>query len=527
MDRQVTVAPRRLGVLGAGVMGAGIAQLGCLAKMETFLVDSSPEALESAEQRIRRDLARGADRGRWSSEAAEEAIGWLRPAGDVEALSGVELVIEAVPEDLDIKASVLAGLPGDPVIATNTSSLSITEIAARLPRPQRVVGMHFFNPPPLMKLVEVVAGSQTEPAAVSLVQATAAAMGRTPILTRDAIGFVVNRCGRPFYTEALRLLEEGVADASQIDRICRMGAGFRMGPFELMDLVGLDTGLAVAETFTVRSLGEPRWKPSFAQRRKVAAGTLGRKTGSGWFDYAGDPRPDDPAPLTPAGGGGRLISILGFGPEHEALCAAAEMSGFKVSRELEVAGPILTIICDHENPIRHFVPDRPTAVSCATRSLAAIAARGAVGFHVLPPAAEARLIELTRLPNTSVDACGAIEELAPALGLHAEWVKDAPGLVLGRIVAQLVNEACFALGEGVASSDDVDLGTTLGLNHPFGPVEWGERIGWPGVRDRIDGIWSERHEERYRLAPLLLRAAELHSSPRDLLDPDADHGAWR
>jgi len=515
-------APARIGVLGSGVMGAGIAQLGCLSGAETLLCDSSPEALEKAAERIGRDLERGAERGRWSAERATAARELLRPVGSVAELDRVEIVIEAVPEDIEVKVAALAGLPGDPVVATNTSSLSVTAIAARLPRPERVVGMHFFNPPPLMRLVELIPGS-----AVALARETALAMERVPILARDAIGFVVNRGGRPFYTEALRLLDEGVADPAQIDRICRLGAGFRMGPFELMDLVGTDTGLAVAETFAARSLGEPRWKPSQSQRRLVAAGRLGRKSGRGWFEYAeGAARPADPEPPAGHGGEGRRLLVLGTGAEAEALRDRAVAHGFALANELDISldlSPPLTLVA---GPCSSPPSDWPLAYSCAGGSLAARGRPRAVGFHLLPPAAEAGLLELTRLPSSDPATAAALEQAAADLGLHAEWVDDAPGLVLGRVVAQLVNEACFAVGEGVASPEDFDRGLTLGLNHPHGPVAWGRRIGWAGVLERVEALWDERRDERYRAAPLLRRAAALGMPLEEIRDPERPHPAW-
>jgi 3-hydroxybutyryl-CoA dehydrogenase len=571
----MTDAPKVIGVIGSGVMGAGIAQLGCLAGAETLLFDSSAEGLAKAAASIERNLGRGAERGRWSEEEARAAAGRLRTVDDIGALEPAAIVIEAVPEVLEIKHQVLAELPGDPVIASNTSSLSVTAIAAPLERPGRVVGMHFFNPPPLMKLVELVAGSETEPAALELARATALAMGRTPIVARDAIGFVVNRGGRPFYTEGMRLLEEGLADAAQIDRVYRMGAGFRMGPFELMDLVGLDTGLAIADVFTSRSLGEPRWKPGEAQRRMVTAGRFGRKNGRGWFDYRDGPhREDDPEPPAGNGGAARTIAVLGEGAEADGLRARAEAHGFAVEAEpsteaaltivteLARAGAVTdgdtasalaatlsggatdpglaaTVPTDTVDPRAAAIPgdppnpalpvairgDRVVLVNCAEHSLAAAGVPEAVGYHLLPPAAEATVLELTATPSTPAAARGAAEDLAAALGLHAEWVGDAPGLVLGRVVAQLVNEGCFSIGAGIASPEDVDLSLTLGLNHPFGPIAWGERIGWDAVLGRIDALYEERHEERYRAAPLLRRAAQLGISPRELFDPQ--HPAWR
>jgi 3-hydroxybutyryl-CoA dehydrogenase len=266
-----------------------------------------------------------------------------------------------------------------------------------------------------------------------------------------------------------------------------------------MDLVGIDVGYEVARSFNEQSFGEPRWKPSMLQARMVAAGTLGRKTGLGWYSYEdGKPhRPDDEDPPEPGGGEGQQVTISGEGAVVDALRERARTAGF----ELGGSNPELIV---HAS-IGGLSVHRPTpvAVLCADRSLAAHNIPGAVGFHLLPPIG--KLVELTRLPDTRADAAEKAEGFFAALGLHTEWVNDAPGLVLGRLVCQLVNEALFAVGEGVGSPEDVDAGTTLGLNHPRGPVAWGREIGFEHVLETIDGLWDERHEERYRAAPLLRR----------------------
>ena len=246
-------------------------------------------------------LAKGAERGRWSAAEAEAAAARLRAAPRLEDLAGCELVIEAAPEDLELKRELFARLAevcgAEAILATNTSSLSVTAIAAGVERPERVCGMHFFNPPALMRLVEVVAGDETSEETLAIASEVARAMGREPIRAADAIGFVANRVARPFTLEALRLLGERIATHDQIDRIVRIGGGFRMGPFELMDLVGVDVNFEVAKSFWEQSFHEPRWQPHPIQARMVAAGRLGRKAGRGYYDYGEGPhRPDDPEP---------------------------------------------------------------------------------------------------------------------------------------------------------------------------------------------------------------------------------------
>jgi 3-hydroxybutyryl-CoA dehydrogenase len=320
------------------------------------------------------------------------------------------------------------------------------------------------------------------------------------IVVEDGPGFLVNRCGRPFGGEALRLLQEGVASVEQVDRVCRLGGGFRMGPFELMDLVGIDVGFHVAKSFDEQSFGEPRWRPNPLQAKMVAAGRLGRKTDRGWYDYSGDGpyRPEDPKPLEPGGGDGRHVAIHGESPLAQELRERAQAAGFDVRGE----DPELVIDCT-----RSGAGEGATAVLCADRSLATHGQPEACGFHLLPPLHQSQLVELTRLPTSDPETCDAAESFFGSCGFHHEWVGDGPGLVLGRIVCQLVNEAAFAVGEGVGSAGDVDAGVTLGLNHPRGPVEWGRQIGFPQALSAIDGLFDELHDPRYRAAPLLRRGA--------------------
>jgi 3-hydroxybutyryl-CoA dehydrogenase len=499
-----------LGVVGAGTMGAGIAQLGAAAGMRTLLHDPMPDALERGSESVRRGLAKWAEKGR----VDENAASLLEPVSNLDDLSPCELVIEAAPERAELKRDLFGALSvlcgDDVVLASNTSSIPITSLASAAARPENVVGMHFFNPPPLMPLLEVIRADQTGGSAQALAEEVGRAMGKEVIVAADGPGFLVNRCGRPFNGEGLRLLQERVATAEQIDRICRLGGGFRMGPFELMDLVGIDVGFEVAKSFDELSFGEPRWRPNPIQARMVAAGRLGRKTGRGYYDYADDGsyRAEDPEPPAAAGGGGTPLALLGDGPLADGLRERARSAGY----ELREGGPAELVVDAGTSPGESLPGGAPLIVLCAATSLAARGESGAVGFHALPGG---QLAELTRLPTTQSFACEAAERFFASLGFHTEWVEDAPGLVLGRIISQLVNEAAFAIGEGVGSADDVDTGLTLGLSHPRGPVAWSEAIGLEHVLAVLDGLSEERREERYRAAPLLRRAAALGRSLRD------------
>ena len=391
-------------------------------------------------------------------EQADRAKGMLEPAPALEDLAPCELVIEAAPERLEIKRALFerlgAVVSGDCVLATNTSSLLVTALADAAPDPSRVVGMHFFNPPPVMRLLEVVAGAESSARAIAVARAAGEAMGKHVIEAVDGPGFIVNRCNRPFGLEALKLLQERVATFDQIDRACRLGGGFRMGPFELMDLVGVDVGLDVSRSFYEQSFGEPRWRPSPITVKTVAAGRLGRKAGRGYYEYpaSGDHRPADPDP-PPVGGGDGVVVIAGETPLAEQLREAAGEAGWAVVDPLEaqeLATPFLILdltgIEEPEAPLQ----GAPQAICVAAGSLAALDPGGsAVGFHALPPLRSTRLVELTRGPDSADSAAEAAEHFFATLGKHTLWVDDAPGLVLGRIVCQVVNEAAFALGEGL------------------------------------------------------------------------------
>jgi 3-hydroxybutyryl-CoA dehydrogenase len=288
------VSVERVGVVGAGTMGAGIAQIAALGGYETRLHDPVPAALEAGVERLHGALAKGAARELWSEAEADAASGRAGAATSLADLGECDLVIEAAPEDLALKRELFATLADacgpEAILASNTSSLPVTAIGAEVPRPERVVGMHFFNPPALMKLVEVIATGRSGEPALEATTEVGRRMGRTPIRAKDSPGFIANRLARPFSLESLRMLAEGVADVPTIDRIVRLGGGFRMGPFELIDLIGLDVNLSVARSF-YRQGGEPeRWRPSEIQERMVEEGRLGRKSGQGFYDYGDDPR---------------------------------------------------------------------------------------------------------------------------------------------------------------------------------------------------------------------------------------------
>jgi 3-hydroxybutyryl-CoA dehydrogenase len=279
-----------IAVVGAGTMGAGIAESAALAGLSVVMVDVREEALDLGRNTIEKDLKRRVKKGRLSEEERRASVGRVSTTTALEACEGASVAIEAVVEDIAVKSKVFADLEGivanETVLATNTSSLSVAGIAAATEHPERVVGMHFFNPVPTMRLVEVVAGRSTDPSAVSRVEEMAEQLGKTPIRVSDTPGFVVNRVARPFYLEALRLVEAG-GEPGPIDAAIR-GAGFRMGPLQLADLIGNDVNLTVSESLFERYYYHPRFRPSYLQRSMVEGGLLGRKSGRGFYDYGAE-----------------------------------------------------------------------------------------------------------------------------------------------------------------------------------------------------------------------------------------------
>ncbi|UOQ97634.1 3-hydroxyacyl-CoA dehydrogenase NAD-binding domain-containing protein [Hymenobacter sp. 5317J-9] len=287
-----------IGIIGSGAMGAGIAQVVAVAGHDVYLLDQSATALEKATAGITSTLRKLAEKGKMPADAAEAAVARLRPTTDMQDFAGCGLVLEAIVEELAVKQQVFrqveAVVSADCILASNTSSLSIASIAAACQRPERFVGIHFFNPAPLMALVEIIPAVQTREGLAEEVRSLVQSWGKLPVLAKDTPGFIVNRVARPFYGEAIRLLEEGVADMATIDWALTELGGFRMGPFALMDFIGHDVNYRVTESVFTSFFFDPRFKPSFTQKRLFEAGYYGRKSGRGFYSYAPDAVPPEP-----------------------------------------------------------------------------------------------------------------------------------------------------------------------------------------------------------------------------------------
>jgi 3-hydroxybutyryl-CoA dehydrogenase len=488
---------RPVAVVGCGTMGRGIAQVALAAGHPVLLFDTAAGQAEAAVGAIHDRLDRQVAKGRLTAEERAAAGARLGVASGLAELAPAGLVIEAVVEDLAVKRELFAGIEDvvgeDCLLATNTSSLPVTAIAAGLRRPGRFVGLHFFNPAPVLPLVEVVSGAATDTACAALAHATARAWGKSPVRCADTPGFVVNRVARPFYAEAFRLYEERAADPATIDAVLRGSGGFAMGPFELTDLIGQDVNEAVTRSVWTAFHHDPRFTPSLAQRQLVQSGRLGRKTGHGWYDHGGEL----PAARTaaPAKAPEAVTSVGGLGPATE------------LGTLVEEAGIPLTRLPGDGGPDRLELPGgtvlRLTDGLPATRAGSGPLVLFDLALDYRAADRVALAVSDTAPPGTTEEAVGLFQ----ALGKQVSVVDDAPGLIVARTVAMLVNIATDAVARGVACAEDVDTAMRLGVNYPLGPVAWGQRLGAGWVWEVLEGLESVYRTGRYTPCPLLLRQA--------------------
>ncbi len=492
-------ASAAVAVIGAGAMGAGIAQLAATAGHPVFIHDLRPGAAASAIEGIRAQIDKLVTKGKLSADRGAAASAALKPAESLEDLRDTKLVVEAIVENLDAKRALFTQLETllgeDAILATNTSSISITAIGAALKRPERLVGMHFFNPAPLMPLVEVISGAATAKAVADTVFATSAAWGKTPVHARSTPGFIVNRVARPYYAEGLRLLQEGVAGVATLDAVMREAGGFKMGPFELMDMIGHDVNYAVTRSVFDAYYGDPRFQPSLLQLELVQAGYLGRKSGRGFYDYRAEAAKAEPATLAAQPRPARIE--LSLGPALGAVLA----------KRLDAAGglPVLTMALPADGRIATVdgVAVFLTDGRSATARAAALGLREVVVIDLMLDAAKATRAAIAVAAQASPAAPVAVAGLLQAAGYAVSELADSPGLVVLRTVAMLANEASDAVHQQVCSAEAVDIAMRGGVGYPIGPLEWAARIGFDVVLAALDHLQQHYGEPRYRASPRL------------------------
>lgn len=489
----------RLGVVGAGVMGRGIVQVAAQAGVDVVLFDANAEATGAALDEITRVLQRLESKGKLTGDEVDQALSHITCASDIEAFGSCAVVIEAIIERLDVKRELLGSLEqvvSDAcILATNTSSLSVTTIAAGCRHPGRVGGFHCFNPVPLMKLVEVIAGVQTEPWVTDKLAGLARLVGHTPVRAQDTPGFVVNHAGRGLITESLRVHGEGVADFQALDDILRDGMGFRLGPFELMDLTGLDVSQPVMESIYQQYYQEPRYRPTPLALQRLQAGLLGRKVGKGFYRYEQGrkmtaPR-EEPRPVP--------VPAIWVCPQDKAvfgqLTGLVERLGGTLDRGEQPAADSLCLLA-------------PLGQDATTAALdLGVDPARAIAIDVLPNLDRLRTLMAT--PATREEIKRAAYYLFSRDEVPVVMIRESAGFVAQRVLAIIVNIGCDMAQQRIATPADIDRAVTLGLGYPFGPLAWGDALGASRVLTILSNLHQAYQDPRYRVSPWLSRRARL------------------
>ncbi|MCG2593368.1 3-hydroxyacyl-CoA dehydrogenase [Ramlibacter sp. XY19] len=486
-----------VGVAGAGAMGRGIAQIAAQAGSTVVLYDTQPEAVQRALQDLGAQWDKLQEKGRMDAAAVQGCKGRLRPATTLRDLAGCNLVIEAVVERLDVKQALFSELEGivapGTTLATNTSSLSVTAIGSALQRPQDFAGYHFFNPVALMKVVEVIAGLKTEPAVCTRLAAYARRMGHTPVQAQDTPGFIVNHAGRGYNTEALRIVSEGVADFATIDRILRDQVGFKLGPFELMDLTGLDVSHPVMESVYRQYYDEARYRPSVITAQRQAGKVLGRKTSEGFYRYVEGKAQVPPEPPVPQVAAMPPVWVSTRAARRAELYQLLKDLGAQVETGQSPSANALTLVA----PLGFDV----TTVAVVER----LDPARTIGIDMLVEDAATKRRVLATNPATRSDMRDAAHALFARDGKAVSVIRDSGGFVTQRVVATIVNIASDICQQRICSPQDLETAVTLGLGYPLGPLAMGNRWGPTNILEVLFNMQTVYGDQRYRPSPWLRR----------------------
>ncbi|MFF7520861.1 3-hydroxyacyl-CoA dehydrogenase [Streptomyces pseudovenezuelae] len=483
-------------VVGAGTMGQGIAQVALVAGHLVRLHDAVPGRAREAADAIGARLDRLVEKDRLTAADRDAALARLVAAEQLTDLADCTLVVEAVLERLDVKQQLFRELEDvvgeDCLLATNTSSLSVTAVAGALRHPGRFVGLHFFNPAPLLPLVEVVSGFATEVSSATRAYETARAWGKTPVACADTPGFIVNRIARPFYAEAFAVHETQGAEPATIDAVLRECGGFKMGAFELTDLIGQDVNESVTHSVWRAFFQDVRFTPSLAQQRLVESGRLGRKSGRGWYDYMDGAERDEPHTAEPAQAPAYVVAEGDLGPASELLALIRE-AGIQVREDEEDHGSRLVLPSGGQLALA----DGQTSVEF----------RDVVYFDLALDYRKATRIALSASQDTSQQTLAEATGLFQALGKDVSVIGDVPGMIVARTVARIVDLAHDAVAKGVATREDIDTAMRLGVNYPLGPFEWSRRLGRNWAYALLDDLHLRDPSGRYAPSLALYRHA--------------------
>ncbi|MER7717546.1 3-hydroxyacyl-CoA dehydrogenase [Streptomyces flaveolus] len=483
-------------VVGTGTMGQGIAQVALVAGHPVRLYDAAPGRARDAADAIGARLDRLVEKERLSAADRDAARARLQPAETLAELAGCALVAEAVVERLDVKQELFRALEDvvadDCLLATNTSSLSVTAIGGALRVPGRFVGLHFFNPAPLLPLVEVVSGFATDVTSATRAYETARAWGKTPVACADTPGFLVNRIARPFYAEAFAVHEDQGADPATIDAVLRESGGFRMGAFELTDLIGQDVNESVTHSVWQAFFQDVRFTPSLAQRRLVESGRLGRKSGQGWYDYRDGAERPEPHTAEPADPPAYVVVEGDLAPAAE-LVAMIREAGIEVRQE------------DEDNGTRIVLPSGGQLVLADGQT--SVEFRDVVYFDLALDYRKASRIALSAAQSASPRTLAQATGLFQALGKKVSVIGDVPGMIVARTVARIIDLAVEAVAKGVATAEDIDTAMRLGVNYPLGPLEWSRRLGGDWACAVLDNLHECAPTGRYAPSLALYRHA--------------------